>query len=89
MREKGQLENFQELGGWLIANRKDTSYGETLVQCRCHGTEHVEGEGVLRIKVRTLAIRFIILALTEVVSCEPPKPGDWGVEPQPTVYRNQ
>jgi hypothetical protein len=42
---------------------------------------------VLRISVRTLAIRFIIFAFTLVVSCAPPKPGDCGTEPQPTVRR--
>ena len=39
-----------------------------------------------RINVRTLAIRFTVRAFKLEVSLAPPKEGDCGVEPQPTVW---
>ena len=43
-----------------------------------------QGSHVLRISVRTLAIRLMIRALTLVLSTAPPKEGEGGVEPHPT-----
>ena len=53
--------------------------------CDGRGQEKVKGKDILLISVLTLAISWMIFAFTDWVSCWPPKPGDCGVVPQPTV----
>ena len=52
-----------------------------------YGSGCAKVEYVLRISVRTLAIRLTIRAFTLVLSMAPPKEGDCGVEPHPTMIR--
>lgn len=49
-------------------------------------TQGFEVGNVLRITVRTLAIRLIVFAFTLVLSYEAPKPGSACVRPHPTVF---
>lgn len=69
--------------------RKLSVYG---VQCK-EGIEAKQRphkwEYVRRISVRTLTIRFTTLAFMLVLSTVPPKEGDCGLEPQPTIMSDR